>query len=301
MKSNQYYFNISQENDETNLDEFYVFDEKHKDLSKYIKKTKEIKNILITIKTLKNKKEKQSILDKYYLELQKTLNKVSNCSEFISFVNACDNTLDAVKKDLNLIKKISNRYFEKRELNEFAPEEWIQAILDSKASRKKGKCGEIKLIEILNKYNYGIVKKWEDFFDSQKCVVNFSGVFNTKGVRNNLKIKLATKKQDKNLDLIIKNKNKIFLLEAKHLNTSGGGQDKQISELIEILSLKEDNINIRYVSFLDGSLSNRLLSSSKEGNKMNKQRKEIKEFLNINPQNFWVNTKGFEELIKDLK
>jgi hypothetical protein len=43
----------------------------------------------------------------------------------------------------------------------------------------------------------------------------------------------STKKQNKNLDLAIKIKNKIFICEAKHLNTSGGGQDKQLSELAE--------------------------------------------------------------------
>lgn len=300
IQNNLYYFKISQNNQEKSLDDFYVFDEEHENLSQYTKNTKEIKNILITIKTLENKKEKSKIIDKYYNELQQTLSKFSNCSEFICFVNACDNTLNAVKKDVRLIKKITKRYFSKRVLNEVVPEEWIQAILDSNSSRKKGKCGEFKLISILKKFRFSEVKNWQEFHDSKKCVVKFSKVFSLKNVRKNLSIKIKTEKQDKRLDLIIKFNNKIFLVEAKHLNTSGGGQDKQISELIEIISLKEKNNNISYISFLDGSYSNILIGDSKAGDKLKTQRKEIKKYLENNPNNYWLNTAGFKTLFSDL-
>ncbi len=103
------------------------------------------------------------------------------------------------------------------------------------------------------------------------------------------------------MDLIIKAKNKIFLCEAKHLNTSGGGQDKQLSELIEILSLKEKNQNIFYIAFLDGNYSNILLASKKCGDKLKTQRKEIKKYLKNNPRNYWLNTAGFISLFSDFK
>lgn len=93
---------------------------------------------------------------------------------------------------------------------------------------------------------------------------------------------------------------KIFLCEAKHLNTSGGGQDKQISELIEIMGLKESN-RISYIAFLDGKYSNILLNDKDGGDKITKQRKEINKFLENNPDNYWLNTAGFEKLISDLK
>jgi len=184
------------------------------------------------------------------------LGKFFNCSEFGCFINTCDSFLDLAKRDVILLEKIIQIYFDKRILNESVPEEWIQAILDSNSSRKKGKCGEKKLLHILAKYGFYEVKTWEDFFNKQKCVVKFSKIFSIKNVRKNLGIKLATKKQNKKLDLIVKINNRIFLCEAKHLNTSGGGQDKQIAELIEIISLKEQNKNISYLTFLDGSYSN---------------------------------------------
>ena len=180
------------------------------------------------------------------------------------------------------------------------PEEWIQAIIDSNSSRKKGKCGELKLISILKKLDFEKVKNWENFKKLNKCVAQFSKVFSVKKVQENLKVKIKAKKQGKKLDLIVKYKNKIFLIEAKHLNTSGGGQDKQISELIEILTLKEESSNISYVSFLDGSYSNILLSNSKCGEKLKTQRKEIKKYLNKNQNNYWLNTIGFKFLFSDL-
>jgi len=183
-------------------------------------------------------------------------------------------------------------------LNEAVPEEWIQAILDSNSGRKKGKCGEKKLLHILAKYGFHEVKTWKDFFDRQKCVAKFSKIFSVKNVRKNLGIKLAAKKQNKKLDLIIKMNRRMFLCEAKHLNTSGGGQDKQIAELIEIISLKEQNKNISYIVFLDGSYSNVLLEIKDGGDKLTTQRKEIKKYLLHNLRNFWVNTAGFNALFR---
>lgn len=300
IQNNLYYFEISKNNQEKLLDDFYVFDEKHPDLDKYIKNTKEIKNILITIKTLLDKKEKLATVDKYFSELSKIIGKFSNCSEFACFVNACDNIIDEAKNEIILLKEITERYFAKRVLNERVPEEWVQAILDTNSSRKKGKCGENKLVHILENQGFKEVFDWDDFFKTDYCVVKFSKKFSLKNVRKNLDAKIKTKKQNKTLDLIIKAKDKILLCEAKHLNTSGGGQDKQISELIEILGLTEKN-GTSYISFLDGKFSNILLSDNEHGEKITTQRKEINKFLKNNPDNYWVNTAGFEKLIFDLK
>src|SRR3989339_1351668 len=300
IPNNLHYFEISKNNQEKLLDDFYVFDEKNPDLNKYIKNTKEIKNILITIRTLQSKKERSAVIDKYFLELSKIIGKYSNCSEFACFVNACDNIINEAKNEINLLKKITERYFAKRVFNEMVPEEWVQAILDTNSSRKKGKCGENKLIYILKKQGFKEVFNWDDFLKTNYCVVKFSKKFSLKNVRKNLDLKIKTKKQNKILDLIIKANNKILLCEAKHLNTSGGGQDKQISELIEILNLNEKN-GVSYISFLDGKYSNILLSENGHGDKITTQRKEIKKFLNNNPNNYWVNTAGFTRLISDLK
>jgi len=289
-------FKISQENPEPALDDFYIFDKKDPDIKEYIKNTKQIKNYLITIRTLLDKKEKKEIINKYFKELAGVLNKYSNCSEFSGFMNACDNTLDFVKHDFVLLKEIAKRYFKNRILNESVPEEWIQAILDKNASAKKGACGENKLILILENKGFKKVYTWDDFNKNEKCVARFSKVFSLRAVRKNLKIKINTHKQNKRLDLVIKDGSKNFLLEAKHLNTTGGAQDKQLSELIEILSLAEKDKNIFYIAFLDGNYSNILLDKEKAREKLDTQRKDIARFLKKNPNSFWVNTAGFKIL-----
>ena len=112
---------------------------------------------------MQGRKEKQGVIDKYFLELSKTIGRFSNCSEFACFINACDNIVDGAKNEITLLKEITERYFAKRTLNEMVPEEWIQAILDTNSSRKKGKCGENKLIHILKKQGFKIVSNWDDF------------------------------------------------------------------------------------------------------------------------------------------
>jgi len=84
------------------------------------------------------------------------------------------------------------------------------------------------------------------------------------------------------------------------LNTSGGEQDKQISELIEVISLKEKN-EASYISFLDGNYSNILIGKIGNGDKIATQCKEINKNLKKNPNNYWVNTAGFVNLVKDLR
>ena len=102
------------------------------------------------------------------------------------------------------------------------------------------------------------------------------------------------------MDLIIKHHDQFFFCEAKHINTSGGGQDKQLSELIEITNLNEHNKNIHFIAFLDGKYSNILLDEKYQSPKLLTQRNQIINNLKNNPGNFWVNSFGFKKLFEDL-
>ncbi len=303
LKSNRHYFEVSKNNPEPHLDESYFILEKHPEIKGHLKKIKEIKEILITIKKLKEKRESNSVVEKYFLDLFEVFkSNFANCSELGCFVSACDTTRDLIQKDYESFKKITNLYIAKRELNDRVPENWVQAIMDSNSSRKKGELGERKLIKFISQKGFEEVNNWEDFHKAKRCVARFSKeTFSNKEVKENLGIKLKTKKQNKMLDLIIKNNGDFFLLEAKHLNVGGGEQDKQVSELIELLTLKEEKKNIRYISFLDGTYSNSLLGEiNKRSKKRIKQRKEIEQYLKKNPNNFWMNTAGFAEFVKNL-
>jgi len=161
MKNNLHYFKISQENKEPHLDQDYFILEKHPELKKYLSGIKEIKEILITIKKLTNSKENKSIIDKYFLELFEIFkNNFSNCSELGCFVNACDTTRDLIQKDFESFKRITSLFIKKRKLDDKIPENWVQAIIDSNSSRKKGDLGERKIINFLIKQGYKEVKEW---------------------------------------------------------------------------------------------------------------------------------------------
>jgi hypothetical protein len=294
------YFNISKNNLEPHLDEFYIFINKHPEINQYLYNTNKIKNILITIKTLEHNNEEIRIIDKYYEELCKNINKYSNTNEFSCFVNACDNSIDSIKDEIEILKIIVEKYFENRVLNEFTPIEWIQALIDNNSSRKKGKCGEDKLSSILENIGFKRTASLDDLKEKKFSFLRFSSKINLKIIRKEFGLEIKTRTQNKNLDLIIKSDKKIFLCEAKHINTSGGGQDKQISELIELLNIKENNKNIHIISFLDGKYSNKILDDSITIPKILTQRNQIKEFLKNNPNNFWLNTAGFKKLFSNL-
>lgn len=294
------YFNISKNNLKPHLDEFYIFINKHPEINQYLYNTNKIKNILITIKTLEHNNEEIRIIDKYYEELCKNINKYSNTNEFSCFVNACDNSIDSIKDEIEILKIIVEKYFENRVLNEFTPIEWIQALIDNNSSRKKGKCGEDKLSSILENIGFKRTASLDDLKEKKFSFLRFSSKINLKIIRKEFGLEIKTRTQNKNLDLIIKSDKKIFLCEAKHINTSGGGQDKQISELIELLNIKENNKNIHIISFLDGKYSNKILDDSITIPKILTQRNQIKEFLKNNPNNFWLNTAGFEKLFSNL-
>ena len=85
-------------------------------LNFYKKRTVEIKELLITIKNIKNKQKSQATLDQIFIELQGKLKKYANYSEFGAFINACDSTMNENISDMNLLEKVTYLYLEKREL-----------------------------------------------------------------------------------------------------------------------------------------------------------------------------------------
>jgi len=285
------------------LDHNYMFVEKDARLDSYKKKTVEIKELLTAIKRIRTKKRARSVEEQIFGELQRKLKKYANYSEFGCFINACDSNINENINDLNLLKKITYLYLEKRDLCDITPSEWIQALIDKGSSRKKGQAGENKLIKILVKNNFIKVKTIEDFNKNNKCVAKFSrsGDFSNKNIKANFKISIGKNTQGKKLDIIIKNKKDIYFLEAKHLNTGGGEQSKQVLELIEIIKEKP-LASYHLVAFLDGIHSNNILKF--EGKIIRKQMKtkeeiqyvDIKKNLIKNKNNYWVNTAGLNKL-----
>jgi len=302
LKDNTHYFNISIDNPEPEFEERYAVLTKHPDLEKYVENTIEIKNILTTIKTLDKLNGNTDIIYKKLYEL--TNNEFATKSEWGCFINACDITLESLS-DNSLLKKIVSLYFQYRDLKDGVPSEWVQAIIDKGANRAKGSVGENKLVEIAEERGFKLVDNWNIFSKSEKVIAKFSkNNFDITNIKKNLDVDLNFDSQNKMLDVILKNNEKIIFLEAKHLKEGGGAQDKQIKELISIISHPTNKPNIFYGAFLDGIYSNVILDVSPKNNKKETkiitQRKDICKALEINKNSFWFNTAGFREFVKDF-
>jgi len=290
-------------NPEHFFDSNYMFTDKDQKLTLYINNTKKIKNLLIAIKELLKRNENKTA-DKLFLDLQKSV-KNNKYSEYICFVNACDINLEHIIKDIGLLKKVTTLYLENRDLNEVVPSEWVQALIDSGASRRKGQAGENKLIELLENCNFKKVAAYSDFTKENKCVAKFkkTGDFSLLNIQKNLGITFGGNNQNKQLDLIIKNKDDTYFLEAKHMHISGGAQNKQILELIELI--REQILNPKYhiISFLDGTYFNIIFNTKnidKEiKNKIINQQEDIIEALTKNKNNYFINTAGFKKLFSN--
>ncbi|MFA7543981.1 MAG: hypothetical protein WCY84_06365 [Candidatus Cloacimonadaceae bacterium] len=106
-------------------------------------------------------------------------------------------------------------------------------------------------------------------------------------------------------DFVVKKGNSIYIIEHKHLKEGGGGQDKQMDELIEFIAQRPNNPNVHYVSYLDGFYFNiiikkeleRIPNSPRREAKPQSQLRNIRQNLANNGSNYFVNTAGFKELI----
>lgn len=301
LKDNIYYFNYSCANPEPFLDDYYAFYKSLEDKKKnlYFRNIKNIESIL--------EKVRISGKEKYYSDLLKFLSRAgAKYSGFAAFCSASDANLASILKHkdknpaevFNLIKKLVKYYFEYRE-NELFSKNIIQLITDLEASKKKGKIGENKIIK---ESKLKQVKTLNEFLESNQSVakINKNGEFSFNKIKKILGIKFHFGKQNKSPDCILKKSGHIFIIEAKHIHTSGGSQNKQIEELISFIKLKENLKNFHYLSFLDGRYFEKICETSKGNNKISIQRKEILEKLKNNQNNFFVNTKGLLKILNDL-
>lgn len=304
IKSNIEYFNISINNKE-GLDTRYMTLKTHKLLDEIVMVSKKIKDILITIKELNAKNLNADIFYDELFTLITTENGSKN--EFNCFLNACDLTISVLKENKSLLMDIVALYFNNRNISEHTPKEWVQALIDKGAQRTLGNNGENKVLDILKQHGYTITEETTDFFN-----FDYSATIYNKETKNKICRSIDFGSQNKDLDIIIKAKNKYFFLEAKHIKEGGGAQDKQIKELIQLMEIELPN-NIYLISFMDGVYSNKILNltneeinnpeliTKKQINKLKLQQHQIVDNLKINNNSFWVNTYGLIELIKDLK
>ncbi len=264
------------------------------------------------------KKNKNQTTTKKAIEkiLEIVKNKNINYSEFVSFWPVVDISYSlfnkmSVEDQAEIIKNIVDKYIELRHdlyLSYGYTPTTLQVGKDAKAHKESGNLGIYKVSKILDKAGYKKAndETLENFIshgDKKYIEADKKGKKLFKNLLNSYKIKFSwsKNKEQKMPDFLIKHKDDIFIVEHKHMKEGGGGQDKQINEVISFIGFSENNPKIHYISFLDGIYFN-LFADKKYLNKgkILNQLENIKQNLKRNEQNYFVNTAGFKKLLKEL-
>lgn len=127
-----------------------------------------------------------------------------------------------------------------------------------------------------------------------------AGIYHNMVSSLSLETRALRQEQDKLPDFIIKIDGDYYIGEAKMMKGSGGGQDKQLVEIINFIRYQERQPNVHYVVYFDGEYANMLLSSTDRSPKIERQYQDIVKCLTENPKNFFVNPDGFIVLLNDL-
>ena len=316
LKENTYYWKYSLKHPESISDKYYTFDKIIVNDKELIKKVEHLRELIISFCVVKNKVAKDEILD----EILNVLNSANiQYTEFVSFWATLDfsysiyktipNKKDLLNDILLTYCKRRRKLYDKLGYSNVV----IQALFDKGSSRRKSSSANNKLSDIIKIiFNNSIHSIDIESFMKNSVSYIFPDrggkkVFSDFVKKINLDIRYSKNTQGKIPDLLIKIRNRFFIVEAKHLKESGGEQNKSVDELIDFIKQKENDKRIHYVSFADGiyfNLFNVNLDHKRNRKTINKisiQKENIEKILATNKNNFFVNTAGFISLLNDAK
>ena len=84
------------------------------------------------------------------------------------------------------------------------------------------------------------------------------------------------------------------------MKEGGGAQSKQVVEVIDFIGFTEVQTDIHYVTFMDGIYFNRFNVTSQTKGKKQTNVDSILKNLNKFKNNYFVNTAGLVEILKDI-
>lgn len=313
---------FSLENPEPIIDEFYlkngnlIIAENPKELTDLMKQNL---NLLESISAYNfAKKNKNQVTAKKAIEtiFKIIKSKNINYSEFVSFWPVVDISYSVFSKmnddeKMKILKIIIEKYIELRH-NLYSTYGYTPTTLqvgkDAKAHKESGSLGINKVSKILDSFGFNKANSEtvEDFTKGDKKYIETDKkgkkLFKELLIHYKIKFSWSAEKEEKMPDLLIRYRDNIFIVEHKHMKEGGGGQNKQINEIISLIGFSESDKKIHFISFLDGTYFN-LFTDNKylTKGKILKQINGIRDSLKINKQNYFVNTAGFKELFKTLK
>lgn len=174
----------------------------------------------------------------------------------------------------------------------------LQIVADNYSHKRNSKTSIIKAEACLGEYGFAKVTDMISAKGNCYLLPDKGGKKAFRAFTSHYGIEMLSAKteQEKLPDMVLKIKDDFYIAELKNMKGSGGGQDKQITEVVNFIRYAEANKSIHYLTFLDGDYFN-ILTTSKQP-KIKRQYDDILECLNKNPGNYFVNTAGFSQFLK---
>lgn len=178
----------------------------------------------------------------------------------------------------------------------------LQVVCDNYSHKRNSKTTIVKICDMLE--NLGFVHRTSiTMLDDQrfyflpdkgdkKLFLDFKRAFG-------VVMQAAKTEQNKLPDMVFSINGEYYIVEMKSMKGSGGGQDKQLTEVINFIRYSESNVKVHYVTYLDGEYSN-LLHGGTSQPKIRCQYDDTVSCLENNPGNFFLNTAGFVKLLELL-
>lgn len=183
----------------------------------------------------------------------------------------------------------------------------LQAAKDAKSHKRSGSIAVRKVSKILHEFGYvdSHDENVDDFLSGgEKKYINSDKegkvLFLDLVSKLGLRFQWSEDRERKMPDFLVKNRLDLYIVEHKHVKESGGGQDKQMTEIISLIGHTENSDHIHYVAFLDGQYFNQFIAEEMLSGKVSRQLHSIRSNLVENPRNYFVNTVGFRQLLFEL-
>lgn len=272
-------------------------------------------DLIITYKTLKSKKKNQKIVNDVLQDIIKLLTDVDliNYTPFCvyfqvlkysysSYIN--DRKKMEASEELKVIQQIIDTYLKYRHdiysfygYNDIV----LQIMSDISSSRRNGKTGIKKLEDILLPLSYRKAHKLEDFKNNQLTYIlpdkDGKKLFQEILKEYNIDFQFFHKRDAKYPDILLKSREKIYIIEHKMINGSGGSQNEEVNEIIDFIGYPESNPHVYYISCLNGNYMTEL---NKSAGKTKAQKNRIIKHLGYFGRNYFVNGSGFKKLLEEV-
>lgn len=205
---------------------------------------------------------------------------------------------------ISFLKEILRHYCEERHpvyLSHGYSNSILQVMSDNYSHKRNSKASINKMLAMLEPLGFGKLTEPVFIDDGKVYFLPDKGdrdLFNAFRQRYSVAMRSAATEQGKLPDMVFSVDGEWFIVEMKNIKGSGGGQDKQMTEVINFVRYSEKNPSIHYLVFLDGEYANRLFAH--QSPKIQRQFEDVSACLKKNPKNYFVNTAGFRKLLSDI-